>query len=161
MSGGPSPPTQPHAIERFKRSLEEPGELPALVRYLLEMRREDASHILRGTTSTAFRRIHEHITSAIDRALEVLTHSPASGKLDEKIRNEVSLLFTRGYILVNYQEARGQLSRELADRIKAMISRVLDELRGEKTDAVRLRGMLNSMRTLMDAMAVLVYRHAR
>lgn len=152
---GPPPPAPP--VEKFSKSLEDSKELLDLVRHLLEMREDHVYRLLRATTSTGFRRIHEHLTSAIDRAIEIcLTKS----ELDEKSIGEITLLIARGLILVNYQEARGQLNRDLADRLKAMITRLLDILKTERKSS-KIREVLESMRTLIDALAVLVYKYTR
>ncbi len=104
------------------------------------------SHI----TPTAYRRIHEHLTAVLDRAIEVLSEPKP-----EKI-SEVVVGLTKGLILVEYQLARRQISKELGDKLKEVLTSLLDSLK--ESDAVK---KFERARTLLDALAVLVYRRSR
>lgn len=157
MSSKPPLPSPSLTDKEFKDSLEQPAKLSELVRRLMELSERDARRLIGDTTKTGFRRVHEHITSAIDRALEILAR--ARGGLDDESLNRILVMFTRGLILLNYQEARDQLDRELAVRVKAMVDHATEVLKTRSVD--RIRNTLEFMRTLMDAMLVLVYRYAR
>lgn len=142
-------------LREFTESLEQPAKLAELVRKLMELHGEPAHRLIGDTTKTGFRRVHEHIALVIDKALETLAHS----KLDNESLNKITMLFIRGLVLVNYQEARRQLSRGLANTVKAMINHVLDTLKTK--DEVKIKGALESMRTLMDTLLILVHRFSR
>lgn len=139
----------------FRESLDQPSKMVDLARSLMELPERDARRLIGYTSKTGFRRVHEHLTSAIDRAIEIL----ARGKLDDESLNKILIMFTRGLVLVNYQEARNQLDKELASRLKAMVEYEIEVLKTRSVE--RIRRTLESMRTLMDAMCVLAYKYAR
>lgn len=127
-------------------------KLADTVRGLLSMDKGRAKSILGDTTVTAYRRVHEIVSSALDRAEIALQQT--------KDRSEILKLlidFSRCSILVAYQRAREQISGELASTLTNIINFVIDELKKEVAD----REVIRRARTLIDALAVLVYQFGK
>lgn len=109
---------------------------------------KQAKRLVGGTTVTAYRRIHEIVSSALDRA------ETALGRRDQA---ELLIDFSRCLILVKYQLARNQISKELASTLIDVINHVMEELRRNTANVENIR----RARTLLDALAVLVYQVGR
>lgn len=122
-------------------------KLSNAVRQILSLQPDAASKLIGKTTSTAYRRIHEHLTAVFDRATETLTQP------EPKNINTVILGLTKGLILVEYQLSRGQISEELGSKLREVLNTLLNSL-NEKDSARKFE----RARTLLDALAVLVYK---
>lgn len=157
-----SVPTSIPTSREYEESLEDSLKLANLVTRLMELRDREAGRLIGKTTTTGYRRVHEYLTSAIDRALELCRKAKGEKRLGDSELAEINLLISRSLILVNYQEARDQLSRDLADALRSIIHRILNSIssRREAVNVERLEKMLESARTIIDALAVLVYRYA-
>lgn len=167
----------PTILERelLIKSLEQPLKLAELVKRLEDARKDEAQELLRGTTKSGFRKVHERVASAIDNSAEIFSRvlrmrdiekTQDYDKTIERAIDRVSLVLAQTLIFVNYQEARGQLGRELAHRINDMIKQLLERLTEVRTTKSRenvdkLLRTLESMRTIMDALLVVAYRYAR
>ncbi len=165
MASGQSYPIQILSGEVLIEALEQPTKLAELVKKIEEIKEEEARKLLGKTTKSGFRKIHEQITSAIDRAAEILVPRPGK-KIDERDIDNVYFILAQRLIFVRYQVVRGQVSEFLAKSVAEMIKhllKVLDEVKEKKNQEsiVRLTRTLESMRTMMDALMVLVYRFAR
>lgn len=145
------------ASKELIESLEQPLKMVDLTKNLMELPERDARKLIGYTSKTGFRRIHEYLTSVIDRGLELISRD--KDKLNDERLNELLVMFARSLILVEYQEARDQLDRELANRIKIMVEHAIDVLKTKNIE--RIKRTLESMRTIMDAILVLAYKYAR
>lgn len=146
-------------IEKFSESLKNSSALADLVKQLIGLPEDQGRSLLRGTTISGYRRVHEFITSAIDRSIEICI-TAGSGKLNDRDINEITVLITRGLILIDYQVARGQLSEELANRIKRVLIDILDNVKKDST-AENIRRLFESARIVLDALAILAYKYGR
>lgn len=145
------------SVERFKKSLTDPHELSSLIEHLMGVPENQLSRLLTGVTLSGYRRVHEHVASTIDRAIEICA---ARKELNNEAISEFSLLLARGLILINYQVARGQLNRELGMRLSSVITQLLDNVKRAR-EINEVRKIFESARILIDAIAVIVYRHVR
>ncbi|MEM2075739.1 MAG: hypothetical protein QW705_06765 [Zestosphaera sp.] len=132
------------------RILSDDIELSNVIKQILTLERHTAESLIGGTTSTAYRRIHEHLTAVLDRATVILS------KPEPKDVSEIIIGLTKGLILVEYQLARGQISRELSDKLRVVLTNLQGSVR--ETNAIK---KFERARTLLDALTVLVYKHAR
>lgn len=141
----------------------ERGEVLRAVNMILGLSKDHAIKFIGGTTITAYRRVHEVITSALD---EITKRMPS--KSPEEVRKElgaIELMIARSLILINYQEAREQISENLARLLKGVmetVSKVLAEISKPGTqDLNRLIERANKARSVLDSVAVLVYKYGR
>lgn len=142
----------PASSYRISEALSSDTTLSDTVRKILNTQREEAKHLIGGTTLTAFRRIHDHLTAVFDRAVGILA-SPSS---KEASTNEIIVGLTKGLILVEYQLSRRQISVELGNKLKEILTILLNSF--GKSESVK---MFERARTLLDAYTVLVYKYAR
>jgi hypothetical protein len=112
------------------------------------MRDVDARRLMGKTTVTAYRRIHEVLSSALDEV--------------ERGRDpsEAVLALTKSLILVKYQVAREVVSYQLASYIEPIITNLLSCVK-EFRDLIKCRDRARNARLILDALAVLVYQHGR
>jgi len=115
---------------------------------ILTMREADARRLMGKTTVTAYRRVHEVLSSALDEV--------------ERGRDpsEAVLALTKSLILVKYQVAREVVSPQLASYIEPIIMNVLSCVK-ESRDLIKCRDRARNARLILDALAVLVYQHGR
>jgi hypothetical protein len=125
------------------------------------MHHSAAARAIGRTTLTAYRHVHEVVASAVDNIVETL-RTPAPDYRQHAAR--LLALVARALILVKYQEARGQISRELSEALTNLLGTLSNQLR----DLASGRGSLEAVRQsaenarlLVDAIAVLVYNYAR
>lgn len=133
-------------------ALTDPKILYQEVSRILNLDRKDAAKLIGRTTTTAYRRVHEIISSVLDRIV--------SGQLDETILIDLSKVVT----LVSYQSARGQLSEGLASNLSQIINEVqkyVQNYLSQKRDLDLVKKVASSARALLDALAVLVYEYGR
>jgi hypothetical protein len=141
-----------------KPQLKKPGELefnPQVLRdekllvneveKILSLSPHTIRTIVGRTSGTAYRRVHEIVTSALDR----LT---ASAKYDPSLLIDLS----KALIMVRYQAARGQLSDVIANYIDSMLRSIID---AAKTSWSEAKGFAEKARTILDALAVLIYEY--
>jgi len=112
--------------------------------------REDVARrqLIRGTTVTAYRRVHEIVSSAleeVERGTEI---------------SQAILALTKALIHVRYQLARNLISQELVNQIEPIVGAVLDCVKIQK-DTSKCREHARNGRVLLDALAVLVYEHGK
>jgi hypothetical protein len=114
------------------------------------MLKEDVAkrQLIRGTTKTAYRRIHEIVSSAleeVERGVEL---------------SQAVLALTKALILVRYQLARELISRELTNQIEPIVEAVLDCVKKQR-DTSKCREHARNGRVILDALAVLVYEYGK
>jgi len=115
------------------------------VRRILSHGFEEARRIIGKTSITAYRRVHEVVASALDRLA-------SAGKRDKSLLVDLS----KALILVRYQYARDQISEGIARYVEDVVKGVLDEAGKDWENA---RKVARNARTLLDALAVLVYEY--
>jgi ATP-dependent Zn protease len=98
-------------------------------------------------SKTAYRRVHEIVASALDRLI-------ASAKYDPSLLIDLS----KALIMVRYQAAREQLPDAIANYIDSMLRSIIDTA---KTSWSEAKGFAEKARTILDALAVLIYEYAR
>jgi len=116
------------------------------VRRILSLGRSEASRLIGDTTKTAYRRIHEVVSSALDRVAESKGFDPG-----------LLLDLSKSLILVKYQLAREQISSGIAEYIERILTTIIDVAGKNWENARRLA---KNARTLLDSLAVLVYMYA-
>jgi len=135
---------QPPTIN-IPKILSDDTELSNVIKQILTPRSPIAESLIeKRTTKTAYRKIHEHLTTVLDRAAIILS------KPEPKDVSEIIIGLTKGLILVEYQLARGQLSKELGNKLKEVLTSLQDSVR--ETDAIK---KFERARTLLDALLVL------
>jgi len=110
---------------------------------ILRINTQQAKKELNRTSPTAFRKIHGFVSSAID---EAVVRSDTSRAL---------VKFTKALIMVEYQEARGQLDQRLADIVAKTLQLLIADA---KNNSSIDRKKLDRARALIDSLAVLSYR---
>jgi len=126
-----------------KDALNDSKILSEEIEKILRINTQQAKKQLNQTSPTAFRKIHGFVSSAID---EAVVRSDTSRAL---------VKFTKALIMVEYQEARGQLDHWLAD----IVARTLQLLIADaKNNSSIDRKKLDRARALIDSLAVLSYR---
>lgn len=142
-------------LDRVPRALDNDNDLIDLVQELFRLDRRRASDILGGTTTTAYRRIHEYLAPALDRALEIARR----GAEDlQRFRGHILLDLTRSLILIKYQSSRNQISDPLARALTDIISRLQNEIRrGGSPETIQR--LIERARVLIDSFAVLAYEY--
>ncbi len=119
---------------------------------LLSLNRSQAGRAFGGTTVTAYRRIHEVIGATLDRVVEDV-------KSTNSLAGSTLMDLSRGIIMVRYQNARRQISDELANILSSILNYILDKAqRGQVSSAA---AAASRARVLLDALAVLVYEFGR
>jgi CRISPR/Cas system CSM-associated protein Csm2 small subunit len=115
---------------------------------VLTMDEKTAQNVIGDTTITAYRRIHEIVTSALDEV--------------ERGRDihEAVLSLTKSLILMKYQVARHIVSFHLVKYIEPVISNILNCVK-ESKDLGKCRDRARYGRLILDALAVLVYRYGK
>jgi len=115
---------------------------------VLTMDEKTARKVIGHTTKTAYRRIHEIISSALDEV--------------ERGRDpsEALLSLTKSLILMKYQVARDIVSLGLVQYIEPIISYILNCVK-ESKDLGKCRDRARYGRLILDALAVLVYQYGR
>ena len=119
------------------------------VQQLLSLDKKSAEKFVERTTITAYRRVHEVVGSTLDRIIEIIR----AGRYEELLRTIVDL--SRCLILVKYQVARKQLSKDLATSLETLINYVMGVVRKRSQN---VGDIVSRARTLLDALAVLVYQ---
>jgi len=115
---------------------------------ILTIDKKTAQNVIGDTTITAYRRIHEIVTSALDEV--------------ERGRDisEAVLSLTKSLILIKYQVARGIVSFQLVQYIEPVIRNILNCVK-ESKDLGKCRDRARYGRLILDALAVLVYQYGR
>jgi len=150
------PPDLKSVIDKVQTDLKNNNILSAVTQ-VLNIDERSASRLIGKTTITAYRRIHEIVASALD---EVMTSDDLTS---------ISVMLSRSLILIEYQEARDQISQNLALLLKNLISLLTNEvvkLAGTRTTTFRpdlseLRKKADYLRSLLDSLAVLVYKYGK
>lgn len=124
-------------------------ELSKAIEDLLIARKDRAKALVGKTTITSYRRIHEILGSVLD-------------KIESQLRTgrQINIIdLSKVLVLISYQEARGQISKVLANYLKDMVRTVLHEV--GRSETAELRGIVSRARTLIDAFTVLVYEYGK
>lgn len=148
-------PYPPDIIDRnsLQKALHGDNDLADAVRRILSVSERDAKGFIGNTSITAYRRIHEVITSVLDRIIEVIRGG--TPRVEELSKFMVEL--SRCLILVRFQLARNQISQKLADKLIDIINIVMNNVK----EAKDFLNVVQRARTLLDALAVLVYERER
>jgi hypothetical protein len=145
------------SLERsFRRALESGGtELLNVVDQLL-----GPKPVLRigGTTTTAYRRVHEVLASVLDFASQAAAQATDEKSWDTVARR-LAVELSRAKVIVNYQLARDQISQDMATLLNEMLSSIGNAL--ERRQREQVQHLAERGRVLIDALAVLVYRFGR
>jgi CRISPR/Cas system CSM-associated protein Csm2 small subunit len=120
---------------------------------ILRLDERQARTLIGFTSVTAYRRVHEITTSALDEIVKRVRSSPNELK-------RVSLLLARALVLIEYQEAREQITSSLATVLKRVMQQLIDDITKKKDVNVVVKDA-EYARALLDAIAVLVYRYGR
>lgn len=119
---------------------------------ILKLDDRQARTLIGFTSVTAYRRVHEIVTSALD---EVIRRKPSTEEL-----KRISLLLARALVLIEYQEAREQITSGLATVLKRVMQQLIDDITKKKDVSIVVKDA-EYARALLDAIAVLVYKYGR
>lgn len=132
------------------------------------MGKGEAKRLIRGTTVTAYRRVHEVIASALDK---VIVLRGADVNTFQRIAQELLVELSKALVLVRYQRARKQLSDGLATNLESLItstSSILKDSLAKLGSTQNYGGIvenvvstLTRVRTLLDALVTLVYMYGK
>jgi uncharacterized membrane protein YccC len=147
---------------------------------ILGLSEQEASGIIGKTSDTAYRRVHEILTSALDRVVEVVHAEKlkfesieASGQripeqeIEEVKKSLLALLtdLSKALIMVRYQRARGQIATSLANYTDSIVRNVIDHIKSvesiDKEKLQEIERLATNARSLLDSLAVLVYECAK
>ncbi len=137
--------------DNIRAALENDTKLSETVSSILTMSESASRELIGSTTVAAYRRVHEVITSTLDRLCEL---ARTKGKEIPRLLVDLS----RCLILVKYQLARDQLSERLSEALYTIVNFVMEKVKSKASDII---DVANRARTLLDALAVLVYEYAR
>ena len=147
---------------------------------ILGLSEQEALRIIGKTSDTAYRRVHEILTSALDRVVEVVHAEKlkfesieASGQripeqeIEEVKKSLLALLtdLSKALIMVRYQRARGQIATSLANYTDSIVRNVIDHIKSvesiNKEKLQEIERLATNARSLLDSLAVLVYEYAK
>ncbi len=120
--------------------------------------------LIGNTSRSGYRRVHEHLAATLDRLISEL--EVGSGDLRGSL-----LSLSKALILIEYQLARKQISVGLANilidivrKLMSDISKAMESKESTKSSEELkklLKGKAERARTIIDCLAVLVYREKR
>jgi|GEM_PF-800947 len=149
-------------------AVKDPKILVDEVSRLLYMNEREARGFIGGTTITAFRRVHEIIASVLDRTIAL---RGADVNTFQKMVHELLAELSKALVLVRYQRARDQLSDGLTTNLESLIGITISILKdlltkpsSTKDYSSIVENVINTLtraRTLLDALATLVYTYGR
>lgn len=144
-------------------SLTDTEKLGHVVAYLLSADRDKVKDITKDTTKSGYRKIHEILTSAIDRSLEILRQKKSAQEITQESVSTLNMMFTRALIFVHYQTVRGQTNKTLASLLTDIIKEILKEIDNikNKGDSRVLIKKLESARAILDTILVVIHRYSR
>lgn len=134
-------------IRRSLTGLESPV-VSSCVDQIVGLTEKDGRRIVEGTTQSSYRRLHELIASALDYCV--------SQQRVEKI----VLRLERAKVMIEYQSARGQVSKGIKEMLEALTDSTKNSL-GRLKGSNNIKDVCRHARLLLDAVAVLVYRHGK
>jgi len=129
---------------------------------------EEVRKLIGDTSRSGYRRVHEHLAVILDRLAATLDRlisglEAGSGELKGSL-----LGLSKALILVKYQLARDQISNDLANiligiirKLMSDISKMMESKEPTSEELKKLREKVERARTIMDCLAVLVYRLKR
>jgi len=129
-----------------------------------ERRFSELKRLVGGTTTSAYRRVHEPLAAILDEAMRGLGGIQRSGGQQdiERIKSKLLLDLSRALILVKYQGARGQLSEGIENALTTIINRLINDIRGVQVGNIeKTMKVFERARVLIDALAVLTYELGR
>jgi CRISPR/Cas system CSM-associated protein Csm2 small subunit len=152
---------QPRLSDQAAQSIESDEKLYEIVDQIMKLPEYQIKRILGGTSTTAYRRVHERLASSIDRILERLRNY----KNVKDIAGPALSDLTRSLILLRYQNARGQISDDLRSILESIVSKLVNDIKSlQSSDSEKLeelRKKLERARSLIDAIAVLAYEYGK
>jgi len=124
----------------------------------------EVRNLIGDTSRSGYRRVHEHLAATLDRLISEL--EVGSGDLRGSL-----LSLSKALILIEYQLARKQISEGLANilidivrKLMSDISKAMESKESTKSSEELkklLKGKAERARTIIDCLAVLVYREKR
>ncbi|WP_053240450.1 hypothetical protein [Pyrobaculum islandicum] len=130
---------------------------------ILNIDKDQSKNFIGNTTKTAYRRLHERLASIIDSAMENIEKLSVSS-------NRYIMDLVKVKILIKYQMGRKQISHalgnyllSLVDELISIIKRTSQNAESAKQgawDKVATKRALDNARTIIDAVAVVVYQYA-
>jgi CRISPR/Cas system CSM-associated protein Csm2 small subunit len=152
---------QPRLSDQVAQSIDSDEKLYEIVDQIMKLPEYQIKRILGGTSTTAYRRVHERLASSIDRILEKLRNY----KNVKDIAGPALSDLTRSLILLRYQNARGQISDDLRSILESIVSKLVNDIKSlQSSDSEKLeelRKKLERARSLIDAIAVLAYEYGK
>ncbi len=135
------------------------GYLVSEIERILGLSKRDAEFFIGKTSGTAYRRVHEIVASVLDR---FSSSTPGDPSLIAEL--------ARGLILVRYQASREQVSESLANYLDNMLRTIIDKAKSTiekaktspeevKKQWEEVKRLARNARSILDALAVLVYQY--
>jgi len=148
-------------IRNVSNALKNDLELNNLIQRTFRLDKRSLESIMGKTTTTAYRRIHTQLAITIDRVIEKLRKREKDKGLDESEKSEILLDLSRSLILVEYQRARKQISKDVANMLIDVINGLVDSVRQREIDVDDLRKIFERGRALIDTFAVIAYEYGK
>jgi len=152
---------QPRLSDQVAQSIDSDEKLYEIVDQIMKLPEYQIKRILGGTSTTAYRRVHERLASSIDRILEKL-------RIYKNVRDIAGTALsdlTRSLILLRYQNARRQISDDLRSILESIVSKLVNDIKSlQSSDSEKLKELrkkLERARSLIDAIAVLAYEYGK
>jgi hypothetical protein len=155
-----------HSLALKLETLDDDVKLANYINELLSIdprRVREVRELIGDTSHSGYRRVHEHLAATLDRLISGLEAG------SEELKGSL-LSLSKALILVEYQLARKQISDGLASiltgiirKLMSDISRIMElkEPTRSSEELKKLREKVERARTIIDCLAVLVYRWAR
>jgi CRISPR/Cas system CSM-associated protein Csm2 small subunit len=157
---------QPRLSDQVAQSIESDEKLYEIVDQIMKLPEYQIKRILGGTSTTAYRRVHERLASSIDKILEKLRNYKNVKDINVRdIAGTALSDLTRSLILLRYQNARGQISDDLRSILESIVSKLVNDIKSlQSSDSEKLKELrkkLERARSLIDAIAVLAYEYGK
>jgi hypothetical protein len=123
----------------------------------------EIKELIGDTSHSGYRRVHEHLAATLDRLISGL--EAGSGELKGSL-----LSLSKALILIEYQLARKQISDGLAGILTGIIRKLMSDINRamesreptrSSEELKKLKEKVERARTIIDCLAVLVYREKR
>jgi hypothetical protein len=157
---------QPILSDQAAQGIDSDEKLYEIVDQIMKLPEYQIKRILRGTSTTAYRRVHERLASSIDRILERLRNYKNVKDINVRdIAGPALSDLTRSLILLRYQNARRQISDDLRSILESIVSKLVNDIKSlQSSDSEKLKELrkkLERARSLIDAIAVLAYKYGK
>ncbi len=164
----PRHPQNPLALKL--ETLDDDVELANYINRLLSADSHSVNELIDKTSRSGYRRVHDHLADTLDKLISTLDKLISRPEVGSGELKGSLLSLSKTLILVEYQLARKQISDNLANTLKDIIRKLMSDISKalESKEPTRfieelkkLKEEVERARTIIDCLAVLVYREKR